>query len=138
MTAFLWAIMAALVWGIVPVVEKLGLAKVDPLVALFYRCFGVILGIVMLGVFILKPQEIRSIDTKSVALLVAAGFLASFVAQIFFYHGLKSGDVSRIVPIAGSFPMISFLLGVVLFGEAVTFSKIAGLLLIMSGVWMLK
>lgn len=138
MNAFLWAIGAAVIWGIVPVFEKLGLAKVTPLAGLFYRCFGVVLGLVLLGLFMVKPAELKAGDAKGVFFLVLSGFLASFAAQIFFYNGLKTGDISRIVPVSGSYPLIAFFLGVFLLGETVTISKVMGAGLVVAGVWLLR
>ena len=128
MNVFLWAILAGCVWGIVPILEKVGLTKVEPFVGLFYRCLGVVLGIVLLGVFIVKPHQIRSVDMRTALILVLSGFLASFVAQIMFYHALKFGEVSKVVPIAGAFPFIAFILGIVILGESLTLVKAAGML----------
>ena len=94
MNAIIWALLSAFVWGIVPLFEKMGLIHVMLLTGLFDRCFGVIIGIILLGTFILKPQDIKAVDLKSVLLLILSGFLASFVAQVFFYHGLKIDEVS--------------------------------------------
>ena len=138
MTAFSWAVLTACVWGIVPILEKMGLSKVDPLVGLFYRCFGVILGIFVLGLAVLKPQQIKSADMRSVLLLILGGFLASFVAQIAFYQGLKIGEVSRVVPISGTYPLITFALGILFLGESVSLVKMLGVFLIIAGVWALK
>ncbi|MDP8299569.1 MAG: EamA family transporter [Candidatus Tantalella remota] len=138
MTASMWAFAAACVWGVVPLLEKMGLTRSEPFTALFYRCLGVVMGIILLSVFIVRPHHIKSVDAKTIFVLVLSGFLASFVAQILFYHGLKIGEVSRIVPIAGSFPLVTFLLGIIFFGEAVTAAKIAGVVLITSGIWLLK
>lgn len=138
MNAFWWAIVTALIWGIVPILEKVGLSRVDPFTALFFRCLGVVLGVIMLSFFIVKPQAIRSVDAKTVVLLVLSGFLASFVAQITFYHGLKIGDVSKVVPISGSYYLVAFVLGLILFKEVVTAQKIVGMVLVAVGVWFLR
>ena len=138
MTAFKWAVITACVWGIVPIIEKIALGKVSPFVGIFYRCIGVALGIILLGLFVVKPQELRAIDAKSVILLVSAGFLANFVGQLLFFHGLKAGKVSSFVPIAGSFPLVSFILGVVFLGESISPFKIGGVVLITLGIWALK
>ena len=137
MTAFNWAIITACVWGVVPIIEKIALGKVNPFVGIFYRCIGVAFGIVLLGLFI-KPQELKAVDAKSVILLVSAGFLANFVGQLLFFHGLKAGEVSSFVPIAGSFPLVSFILGVIFLGESVSLFKIGGVILITLGIWALK
>ena len=138
MTAFNWAVLTACVWGVVPILEKVSIGKVTPYVGLFYRCIGVMLGMILLGAFLVKPQEFKSIDAKSLFFLIAAGFLANFVGQLLFFHGLKSGNISSFVPIAGSFPMVSFILGVVLLGEAVTPIKVGGVVMIIIGIWALK
>ncbi|MEK7375644.1 MAG: EamA family transporter [Candidatus Margulisiibacteriota bacterium] len=137
--SYYWlAILTSVVWGIAPIFEKVGLAKVQPLTGLFYRSLGVFLGLILLTFFMVKPQEIRSADLKSVAFIMAGGFLASFVAQILFYHSLKIGDVSKVVPISGSYPLIAFILGVIILGESVTPVKIAGCLCVIFGIWLLK
>lgn len=138
MTAFKWAVITACVWGVVPIIEKMALAKVTPYVGIFYRCIGVMLGMVLLGIFLTARKELGAIDLKSLVLLIAAGFLANFVGQLMFFHGLKSGQVSSFVPIAGSFPVVSFILGVVLFGEVITPFKVGGVALITLGIWAIK
>ena len=100
MTAFMWALSAAFVWGVVPLLEKLGLSRSEPFTALFYRCFGVVIGLVLLGIFVIRPHHMKAVDAKTIFVLVLSGFLASFVAQILFYHGLKIGaySLSQVLP----------------------------------------
>ncbi|MFH1837444.1 MAG: EamA family transporter [Candidatus Omnitrophota bacterium] len=138
MNAFGWALATALIWGAVPILEKLGLAKTAPTIALFYRSLGVVIGLIFLGLFAVKPAELKAVDTRSIFLLVLAGFLASFVAQITFYNGLKMGEVSKVVPISGSYHLIAFFLSILLLGETLTVIKLVGVFLIVSGVWLLR
>lgn len=138
MNAFWWAVMAALVWGMAPILEKIGLRGASPLGGLFYRCVGVVLGLFVLSIFMVKPQEIRAIDVRSALFLVAGGFLASFIAQICFYNALKLGQVSRVVPVSASYPFIAALLGVLLLGESPNAFKLGGMIFIIIGVWLLK
>jgi len=111
MNAFAWAVLAACIWGIVPLLEKMGLAKVELLVGLFYRCWGVIIGFLLLIIFAIKPQQLKAVDLRSVILLMLGGFLASIVAQVCFYNSLKLGEISKVVPISGIYPLIAFILG---------------------------
>ncbi|MCX5749706.1 MAG: EamA family transporter [Candidatus Saganbacteria bacterium] len=138
MSSFWLAIMAAVIWGFVPLLEKIGLGKIEPLVGLFYRSCGVLIGLVILVLFFLKPAEIRSVDLRSALLVMTGGFLASFVATILFYHALKWGEMSRIVPISGSYPLITFVLGIFLLGESFSLLKLLGVILAVIGVWLLK
>lgn len=138
MTAFIWAVLTACIWGIVPILEKIGLSKVDALAGLFYRCLGVIIGWIILSTLILKPSQIRSVDLRSAFWLILGGFLASIVAQFTFYHGLKLGEVSRVVPISGSYPLIAFILGLIVLGEGFSWIKLSGIILVILGIWALK
>ncbi|MDP2654736.1 MAG: EamA family transporter [Candidatus Omnitrophota bacterium] len=139
MSWFLWSVLTALVWGCVPPLEKVGLSKIDPLTGLFFRCVGVLIGIVMLYVW--KSRDIRASlanPPPGIAFLVLGGFLASVVGQVFFYHALKSGEASKVVPLAAAYPLISFILGVLFLGEEITLLKTGGLFCILAGVVLLK
>lgn len=139
MSAFSWAILTSIIWGIAPLFEKSGLSKdATPFAGLFFRCAGVVLGLIMIGIYVFKTNEIRSVDLRSAILIMAGGFLASFVAQICFYHALKSGEMSRIVLISGSYPLFTFILGIIILKEPLTLAKVIGALLIMAGLWALR
>lgn len=138
MTAYVWAVLAAMVWGIAPLMEKVGLRNVTPMTGLFFRSLGVGIGIVVLGVFAVKPAELRSADPRAILLLMGAGFTASIIGQTFFYNSLKLGEVSRLVPISGSYPLFAFLFGVLLMGESFSLLKVGGMFLVLLGVWLLR
>jgi bacterial/archaeal transporter family protein len=138
MTPVTWSLLAALCWGVAPLVEKSGLRNAPPMAGLFYRCVGVLIGMALLAIFLVKPQEIRSVEPRSALLLIAGGFLASILGQICFYTGLKGGDVSRLVPISGSYPVIAFCLGILIFGESLTVFKALGVVLVVTGVALLR
>ncbi|HNX90465.1 MAG TPA: EamA family transporter [Candidatus Omnitrophota bacterium] len=138
MDAFLWALLTAFIWGGVPLLEKAGLSRIDPVVGLFYRCLGVVIGVVCLSIFVVKPVHMKTADLKSIIFLVLAGFLASFVAQVTFYQGLKVGEVSKVVPISAMYYVISFVLGIVVLKESVTPAKVLGIIMMIGGAWLIK
>ena len=96
------------------------------------------MGVLLLSIFVLKPQEIKTVDSRSVIFLLASGFLASFLAQICFYKGLKIGEISRVVPISGSYPLMAFIIGVLFLGESINLTKLLGVALIVLGIWTLR
>lgn len=138
MSAYGWAVMTAVIWGIVPLLEKAGLSRATPVTGIFYRSLGVVLGFLILSATWVKPGEVRSVDLKSALLLMTGGLLASVVGQIFFYNALKLGEVSKMVLVGGSYPVITFLLGILIFGESVNLYKILGAILVMTGLLLLK
>ena len=53
-------------------------------------------------------------------------------------EALKAGEISRVTPIAGSFYVVTFILGVLLLGENISWLKCAGIGLVTLGIWMLR
>ena len=139
MKPYYWALLAALAWGCAPILEKLGLVKTPVFVGIFYRCLGVIIGAVILMIFKFDVfKESLAQVPHGWLYLVLGGLLASVVGQIFFYHALKEGEASLVVPLAAAYPLISFILGIFFLGEKVTWAKVAGLFFVLLGVVLLK
>ena len=138
MTAFWWALLTAVIWGIVPVMEKVGLGQASPAVGVVVRSGGVMLGVLVFG-WIWNPwPAMRMLSGSTIVLLMAGGFLASFVGQLVFYHALKIGAVSQIAPVAGIYPLIAACLGWICLREPFTLSRTLGVLCIVVGVILLR
>ena len=45
MSAFAWAVLTALIWGVVPLLEKAGLKSSDPTIGVFARSVGVLVAV---------------------------------------------------------------------------------------------
>lgn len=139
MNGFYWAVLTAFIWGLVPILEKLGLAKIDPLSGLLLRSSGVLIGAAVL--VMVKSEHLSAVlkaDWKTIFFLVFGGLLASFIGQICFYRALRGGEVSKVVPIAGAYPLVSFLTGIIFLSEAITLPKLVGVLLILAGIVLLR
>ncbi len=139
MTPFYWALGAACVWGFAPILEKIGLAKIAPFPGLFWRSLGVMVGALVL--LVLRFAEIKpalAVPPSGWGWVFAGGMLASIVGQIFFYHALKGGEASMAVPVGASYPLIAFVLGILVLGEKFTFAKLGGVGFVMLGVFLLK
>ena len=138
--AFFWAILTAIVWGMVPILEKIGLAKIHPDTGLFLRCFGVVFGAVILLIlkFDTLKLELSTISPRALIFLISAGILASFVAQLFFYRALKFGVTSKVVAISSMYPLVAFILALIFLGEKLTLIKFLGLCFVLLGVVLLR
>lgn len=136
---YLFAVLTALIWGLAPVVEKLGLSgRMDPYMGVVVRTIPIaiigLLGLVFMG----RLGELSSIDTRSALLVMAGGLLAGFVGQITYYTALKSGEASVVVPVAATYPLVALVVSLVVLGEAMSFQKLAGVLLVVGGVALLR
>lgn len=65
---------------------------------------------------------------------VFSGFFAAFIASFFWMAAMTKFDISYAYPFMSSAFVLVFFLSVILFGEVVTWQKIAGLLLIVAGI----
>jgi len=139
MKAFLFALGAALLWGVAPTLGKMGLAGADPAVALVLRSFAVggILA-AWAGLSGKLPEVGALLTTKSGALIAAEGVVAALLGHLAYYFALKYGEASRVVPVASSFPLFAFVLAVILLGERPSWDKVLGVVLIVGGVLILR
>lgn len=139
MKPFYFAILAAIVWGIAPIVEKAGLARIEPIAGVMLRSLGVMIGAIALVA--INPHLLKlafRADQKTIILLFIGGIIASILGQIFFYNALRHGEVSKMVPIAATYPLVSFLLGLLFFGEGFTVAKGLGIGFVILGVFLLR
>ena len=118
--------------------EKWGLrGPIDPAAGVVLRTLGVVVG--LLGLLpLLPPGSFRLAPLRTWYGLAAGGFVASIAGQLCFYRALKEGEVSRVVPVGASYPVLACLLGLALFHEPMTRSKAAGVALVLVGVFLLR
>ena len=138
MSAFGWAVITAVVWGIVPLMEKAGLGAADPVAGVVVRSLGVVGGLVLFSVVKTPWDALRGLSGSSILLLMGGGLLASFIGQMAFYHALKAGALSQVTPVAGTYPLVAACLGWILLREPLTVARVAGVLLVVSGVALLR
>ncbi|MBI3324343.1 MAG: EamA family transporter [Candidatus Omnitrophica bacterium] len=138
MSAFTWALLTAFIWGIVPLLEKLGLTGSQPTVGLFARSVGIIIGVIVFGALWSPWKALSELSVRSFALLALGGFLASFVGQLAFYRALKVGGLSQVTLVAGSYPLVAAALGWFFLREPLTPMRVVGALLIGCGLMLLR
>jgi len=127
-----------LLWGATPIIEKIGLAKVDPLVGVTVRSTVVTIGLFILLLFMGKGRELIEVSGRNILLFGASGVMAGLLGMWTYYMALRMEATSKIVPIAASYPLVTAFLSVLILREGVTLSRIAGTALIVSGIWLVK
>ncbi len=138
MSAFLWAVVTACIWGVVPLMEKIGLGQAPPTVGVMVRSLGVVAGLLVFG-WIWSPwAAMMSMSWWSILLLASGGFLASFVGQMAFYQALHSGAISQVTPVAGAYPLVAALLGWIVLREPLTMTRGLGVVCVVIGVLLLR
>jgi len=139
MREWIWFTLITVVfWGMAPILDKLGLAKAQPMAAVAIRAlvvgigsFAVLAGTGQLG-------AVTHLEARTFGLIAAAGICAAFIGQWTYFRALKSGPASAVVPIVASYPLVAACLGVLLLHEPMTLKRGVGAVLVILGVMLVR
>ena len=133
---FFYAILTSCLWGAIPFLEKTAITSMsDPFAAASIRSMGAILGVFLLP--LISPGTIKALGTtqpKAWLCLLLAGFIGSFIGQLTNLTALRHGEVSRVTPITGSWPLFACLIAFVFLGEPFSLKKLLAIVLVVGGV----
>ena len=133
----LHALLVMICWGTAPIFAKLGLSKLPPLTALVFR--NTFIAIMFLSAIVINGsvKTLVASDMRSVIFILIEASLAGLAGQYFYYKAIKAWEASRVVPIVGAFPLVTFFIAVVVLSEKITLVKVLGALFIVAGVGLL-
>ncbi len=148
--ALLYALIAVLAWGLAPIFDKILNQGLSSWTAVLLRTMFVMVIIAIVAIRTGALTEISGMFAEGEAaygegnepvsawlIVVAAlgsALLAGLIGQVAYYHALGYADVSRVVPITASYPMVAALTGIALFREPITVPKLVGTVLVVVGV----
>lgn len=138
MSAFLFALIGLVLWGIAPIFGKIGLVQVSPGIALFMR--SSIITAILLVWLLASGQTVHlaEVTPRSWLFIGLEGICAALLGHLAYYYALKMGEASVVSPVMAAFPVVTVLLAVLLLGEKYTPGKLLGTLLIILGVLVIK
>lgn len=128
-------------WGIAPVVDKLALKGSEPLIGLTVRGVAVLLTLLAAVIINGKTQNLIFLvrtDMRSTLLFALSGLLAGFIAMLTYYAALQLAPTTKVVPVTSIYPLVTALLGILLLKEHMSAVQIAGVLLIVAGVYLVQ
>lgn len=138
MTAVSFALITAALFGVAPILARLGLAKVDPGLGLVVRTFAVATALLVWLLASGRLTDLASMDTRSFMFLAGEGVLASLLGHLAYFYALRAGEASQVVPVVSAFPVVAFILGVTVLGETATPGRWIGAALVVAGVVLLR
>ena len=130
----MFSVLAALLWGVAPVFEKTGLIKISSLAGLTIRYIAITTILLVVSFLTSAGKEIIQADFKTLLFIVISGILAGLLGMWSYFQALKYWEASRVVPIAGAYPLIAFLFSLLILGESLTLQKGIGVIFIVLGV----
>ncbi len=142
--AFLFALLTAVFWGVATILDKLALARLQPLVGVAIRSVAIAVVAVATLATTLRGRAWESwegwgaIDARTWFFIIASGMCSGLIGQWTYYKALKYAEASRVVPIVGGYPLVAFLLAVLVLGESITVQKLCGAALVVAGIVLLR
>jgi len=134
---FIYALIVMVCWGLAPIFAKTGLAKLPPLTAIVFRNTFILIMFVSALALSGQVKTLFRSDLRSVFLILAEASLAGLIGQYFYFKAVKVWEASRVVPIIGAYPLVSFIIAVFFLSEKITLAKSVGAILVVIGVGLL-
>ncbi len=130
----LLALVAALLWGIAPLMDKYVVSTgVSPILANLIRVAGALIFLAIITIAV-KDLSSAKLTFKNVAYLLIAGIIASGVAMIIYFQALKISQASKVVPITSIYPLFTVIFSALILGENVSLKVVIGAVLIVVGL----
>ena len=132
----LFAAASAFFAGITAILAKCGIRQTDSTVATALRtCVVLVMAWVMVPVSG-QWTGMQDITGKSMLFLVLSG-LCTGASWLCYFRALQIGDINRVVPVDKTGTVLTILLALIFLGEGVTPIKVAAMVLIMAGTWLM-
>ena len=138
MVTVLLLILTAIFWGSSPILEKMGLTKIEPLTAVTIRSVAVTVVLLIFVALTGRIKDIMQVDAKTTTLFVVSGIMAGFLGMWTYFGALKLAPASKVVPIAAVYPLVTAVLSIIILKEGVTIFRMIGTILIIIGIWFVK
>jgi len=134
----IFALLAAICWGVGGYFEKKGLhlGNLSPTMGITLRT---LVAFVLLAVAS-YPQwkTVPLAGSKAlIYMIVGGGIVAGAAGMLCFYTAIKGAPLGRVMPIAFTSPLFGALMGLIFGGEALTLKTILGMSLTIGGIILL-
>ena len=129
-----YALIAGLFWGGSPVLVKRGLVHSDVSAATLYQQPAILLTLVLAG--LLEGNALGGrISAPATGVFVATGVVGAYLGRTLFVKSVAQIGASRAQSLNNSSPLLTVLLAALLLGEPLSPAVLAGVLLIICGVF---
>lgn len=127
-----YALASALFAALTSILGKVGISGVDPTLGTAVRTLVVLAMAWVIVAWQRRIREVRSIPARELAFIVASG-AATCASWLAYYHALKDGPASVVVPIDKLSILVTVAFSTALFHERFTGRYLAGLALMCAG-----
>lgn len=137
-TAFLLALAAFLLWGCSPLFDKLGMQSLSPLAGLTVRVVAAAAMVGLYAIFAGTWKEIAAAPRPAIGYFILSGALGAVLGQLAYYGALRNEGLTRVLLICSAYPLVAVALAIVFLKEGLTVPKVAGAVLVVAGMVLIK
>ena len=138
MTPYYLAFFTAILWGAASSLEKAALFQMSPLMAVFLRSIAITVCITMIVGFTNNFGSISKLPLRTTIFIAVAGILSAVIGQYLYFCAMKLAPASKVVPIAGTYPLFAALFAALFLGERITIYNAIGIILVIAGVGLVR
>lgn len=133
-TGILYAIIAGVFWGTSPVLVKRGLINSDVSAATLIQQAAILFTLI---IFTLAEGSVATGQVSTVAILVfiAIGIVGAYLGRTLFVKSVDQIGATRAQLVNNTSPLVTVVLAALLLGERLTATVLAGVILIVSGIF---
>lgn len=134
MRGFLFAVLAAICWGLAPVAAKMALHNTSSSVAMGFR------SLVAASIFCLwflatgRYRLMMEVPIRPAGWLLLEALLATVVGDLFYFFAIKHGEAGQISLIMASSPLVTLFTAMLILGETIDVWKMIGAILVVGGL----
>lgn len=132
-----FALLAGILWGIGPLLLKRGMTYSNVSTATLIQQYVSVITLTLIA--ITKGELFRLSDLPAPALwaFIGAGAVGASFGKIFYYKGIHKVGASKATSVKNSSPILTTILAMALLGEELTVPVAVGVLLIVTGIFVL-
>ena len=130
-----FALLAALCWGLCPIIEKKALELTDSPTAIFIKS---LMDFIIISLIFTSTGKLMTmkIDYRVVIYLTLVSLIAGIIGQYFFYRGLSLSSPSKVVVISSIYPFVTIMLSTLILGKLPSTKVWIGAVLIFIGIFL--
>jgi transporter family protein len=129
--------LAIICWGVSAVLDKFSVNYASPDNAFLARlAVCIVINVLLLGWHAYSNRTASLNISRQALAYVSASMVITTLGVYFYIRALSGAEASKIIPLSSIYPLITVLCAVVFLGEKFSWVKLAGTVLIASGVWL--
>jgi transporter family protein len=132
----IYALLSAIFAAGVAVFGKMGVTKVDAVLATTVRAAIMIIFLFLVTLTLGKFSLLNTLDNKALKFIVLSG-ISGALSWLFYFLALKSGPVTGVAALDRMSLVFVLILSALLLGESITLKSVAAVILMVSGAVLL-